>query len=128
MGEGPETKGTPRSPDDELSRRALLSRGLKGAGGLVVAGWVAPTIASARVSAQTEASPPPDEPKGREITRGDRVQGLAFTGSDLLAALLAAAAALGAGSASQYASRKRKRKRSHRAHTPRHAGPSQEVS
>lgn len=107
------------SEPQRIDRRALIARGLKGAGGAALAAgalgaWVTPAVATVRAGGQAQPSPKPtDDVDPREITRGSDEGVLAFTGGDLLAALLAAGAALGAGGATHYASRKRKKKRSY---------------
>jgi len=113
--------------DRAISRRSLLSSGLKGAAGVAaVAAWSKPAIASTRIVAQV-GSPGPNVEGGGEGRNGE-VAGsggatgggaLANTGSDLWAALLAAGAAITTGGAAHYASRKKKHRRRRRStHTP----------
>ena len=124
MEEHGDREDVPRG-DRPISRRSLLSSGLKGAAGVAaVAAWSKPAIASTRIVAQV-ASPGPDVEGGGEGRNGETAGaggsvgggGLANTGSDIWAALLAAGASITAGSAAHYASRKKKRRRRRRSST-----------
>ena len=120
----------PAARAQEISRRRLLSTGLKGAAGIAgVAVWMKPRVASTQVVAQVASVLGGGETRGNgggEVSGAGGVAGgggLANTGSDLWAALIAAGASIGAGGAAHYASKKTNKKKSRRRRSRSSATP-----